>query len=269
MCISTIAALAGCCCFMSNEDAVKSYINHGNISGAIRVTKRLVKTGANVNTPLNERGFAPLHVAAAADDVEFAQLLISKGADVNAKIDNGDTPLNFATYSGHDGSPEMVELLLKHGANPNNSCKLMSPLMGACQNGYYKIVKALVENGADVNKRDENKNTALLYADDVKIINYLICNGADVNAKDRDGQTVLLQIICRHYMVNAKKKELILFLIKNGVDINAIYVHGFFQDQFSTALDEAISCGQSKEIIDLLRKHGAKTAKELKTPCLN
>jgi len=207
----------------------------------------------------------PLHIAVVTDDIEFAQLLISKGADVNAKIDNGFTPLNFATcFSNYSSSTKMVELLLKHGADPNSNSKLQSPLMGACQNGYYEIVKLLVENGADINFADESKATALMYANDAKTIKYLISKGADVKAKDLNGRTLLMEVVCHRKMNNTEKTEIILLLIEKGVDINAVDRYGFFNDQTSTALDKATTREQPKEIISLLRSKGAKTAAELK-----
>lgn len=254
--------LSGC---MSNEEALKYCLEHNYPNGALSAAKRLVASGADVNMRTT-RDFTPLHIAAGADDVEFAELLISKGADVNAKIDNGDTPINFATCSsGHNGSPKMVALLLKHGADINSNSKLESPLMGACKYSYYDIVKYLVEHGADVNLTGEDKSSALLYANDLIIIKYLVEHGANVNAKNKNGETVLMPIVRYYSQMNvSEKKQMILFLIEKSVEINAIGRYGFFNDQTGTALDEAISNKNPEEIISLLRSKGAKTAAELK-----
>jgi hypothetical protein len=50
---------------------------------------------------------------------EIARLLIARGADVNAREDNGKTPLRIArTQYGKTSPvrPELVQLLLEHGA---------------------------------------------------------------------------------------------------------------------------------------------------------
>ncbi|MDB4341697.1 ankyrin repeat domain-containing protein [bacterium] len=75
--------------------------------------------------------------------------------------------------------------------------------------------------------------------------------GTDVNAKDVDGWTPL------HNAASGGHKEIAELLIANGADMNAN------SDNGGTPLDWAIK-KKHAEIADLLRKHGGKTAKELK-----
>ena len=75
--------------------------------------------------------------------------------------------------------------------------------------------------------------------------------GSDVNAKDEDGVTPL------HWASSGDHKEIVELLIANGADVNAIIVSG--RNQGKTPLDWA-----EEKTADLLRKHGGKTAKELK-----
>ena len=58
-------------------------------------------------------GKTPLFQAAYRGSNEIAQLLIEKGADVNAKTKKEKMPLNIAVRRGHD---EVADLLRKHGA---------------------------------------------------------------------------------------------------------------------------------------------------------
>jgi cytohesin len=53
-----------------------------------------------------------LQLAAHGGHKEIAELLIAAGADVNAKDDDGDTPLDQAIL---DKQPETADLLRKHG----------------------------------------------------------------------------------------------------------------------------------------------------------
>ena len=53
----------------------------------------------------------PLHVAVKNDSIKVGELLISKGADINAKDNKGKTPLQLAKKSS-----KMELLLISKGA---------------------------------------------------------------------------------------------------------------------------------------------------------
>ncbi len=73
----------------------------------------LVSKGANVNHRYEE-GFSPLMIAAEGGDVQIAKVLLANGADVNARRKDGKTPLSIAIEKGHD---EVVALFKRHGAH--------------------------------------------------------------------------------------------------------------------------------------------------------
>ncbi|MDB4808156.1 ankyrin repeat domain-containing protein [Verrucomicrobia bacterium] len=72
--------------------------------------------GADVNAKGGMTGGAPLHYAAMFGRKEIAELLIAKGADVNAKDEAGRTPLYEAAWQGRG---EIAELLIAKGADVN------------------------------------------------------------------------------------------------------------------------------------------------------
>lgn len=91
----------------------------------------------------------PLHRAIRAHNLEAVQLMIKYKADVNASSDNG-TPLAVAT---DEESPEVVKALLEAGADPNKRAKnQLSPLMIACEKkstkALDKCAKLLEDYGA-------------------------------------------------------------------------------------------------------------------------
>ena len=61
----------------------------------IKVVKQHLTAGADVNAS-NPRGWFPLHNVGRGGHKEIAELLLSNGADVNVKKDDGRTPLDFS-----------------------------------------------------------------------------------------------------------------------------------------------------------------------------
>jgi ankyrin repeat protein len=70
----------------------------------------------------DRNGYSALHFAAQSGNVDAARLLLSKGAEVDIEDKFGNTPLGRAVFNSH-GAGEMIELLLKHRANPDRTNK--------------------------------------------------------------------------------------------------------------------------------------------------
>ena len=84
----------------------------------IEAVKQHLAAGTDVNVMDSDFGNAtPLHTAARWGYKEIIELLISSGADVNAKDDNGWTPLHRAA------NKEIRDLLRKHGGKTGEELK--------------------------------------------------------------------------------------------------------------------------------------------------
>ena len=76
----------------------------------------LLENGADVNSALSGKdaaGWTALLFAAVSGDIELAEYLISKGANVNHTSNEGSTALSLARQEKYEA---MVSLLKKHGA---------------------------------------------------------------------------------------------------------------------------------------------------------
>jgi uncharacterized protein len=112
----------------------------------------------NVNY-LNANGESPLMLAALRGELELADSLVKKGADVNK---TGWTPLHYASSYGHI---PVIKLLLENYAyidaeSPNGS----TPLMMASMYGSPEAVKLLLDEGADPLLKNQQGLSALEFA---------------------------------------------------------------------------------------------------------
>ena len=102
-------------------------------------------------------GMTPLHWAARAGAMECAELLVKKGAAVNALNKAQRTPLQLAAEKDQSA---MVRCLAKHGADLNTQDKKgRTPLHRAMYEGRVAAAEALLDEGADPlvpNKRGKN-----------------------------------------------------------------------------------------------------------------
>ena len=104
----------------------------------------------------NRLGETPLMLAAIQNQLELANLLISRGAEVNRK---GWTPLHYAATRGHR---EMMRLLLDHDAYiDSESANGTTPLMMAAYTAPPLAVKLLLEEGADPTLVNDGNASAL------------------------------------------------------------------------------------------------------------
>lgn len=113
----------------------------------------MLKYGAEVNAR-TDNGVSPLMFAVDSHNpkeketsVKIAQVLIENGADVKLFDMHGTTPIYTAAQNG---IIECVQLFLQNDANVNaRTSDFSRPIHAALANGYYNIAKLLIENGAD------------------------------------------------------------------------------------------------------------------------
>lgn len=121
---------------------------------------------------------------------------ISKLYDKNTKIVNeineaGYSPLILACYRGNT---EVAQFLIENGANLNFNTPMGTPLMAAVVKGNTAIVNLLLDKNVDVEIKDNNGTTALIYASMFKnyeIAKLLINVKANPDTEDNRGNSAL------------------------------------------------------------------------------
>src|SRR5262245_6342734 len=132
----------------------------------VRMVRLFLDQGADANQSTSFGN--PLSQACWSDSVEAADLLIARGANVNAKDALANfTPLHWAAGT-ESPSPRLVQMLLAHGADPNAEggepvgafgLVPQTPLLIAEKRGRTAIVDALVAAGAKDPPRAEKPST--------------------------------------------------------------------------------------------------------------
>jgi len=194
--------------------------------GDVDTVRRYLEQGGNVNAKYGFDGNTPLQRAAQNNNKDMVEMLIAKGADVNAKDKDGNTPLQRAAQHNRK---DVAELLIAKGADVNAKDKDgNTPLQRAAQHNRKDVAELLIAKGADVNAKYNAKNkedyTLLHWAaqnNSKDVAELLIVKGADVNAKEKDGYTPLLQAAWYN------RKEVAELLIAKGADVNAKSNYGY------------------------------------------
>ena len=179
----------------ANGDTALHRLTHGFFSGESQDSiSGLIASGANINAK-NNQGRTPLHMTIQPDYIwtDWMKMLLAAHADVNAQDTNGFTPLHLLALSkANYGQGEAASLLKEAGAKPDildNQGRTPLHLTAGSDAQPWEI-KSLLQ--------------ALLDA------------GANPNIKDKQGRTALHLFLSQH-----PDSECIPMLAKAGASLSA------------------------------------------------
>merc|ERR1719354_116900 len=141
-----------------NSEDIYELINSSNLEK--------LKLHLNLNPEairsLNAQGMNPLQVATCLGNQQIINVLISSGADLNARTARGFSSLHMAASYNHH---KTLETLLENGSSVNCTNKdLQTPLHLACRRGHFVSVVVLLKHGADPDLCDSRNRNAMDYA---------------------------------------------------------------------------------------------------------
>ena len=191
------------------------------------------------------------------DGARIAKLLLERGMDVNTRRMGNYTPLHVACCFG---KPEIVRLLLDHGADANveteDGMKLLHQVsFGFCetQEDGVRVAELLLEHGAEVNTRDKDHWTPLHVAchhGKLEIVRLLLDHAAELNAETVNGLNPLHFVSYCQYTSQEDYVRVAQLLLDRGADVNPS------RKDHQTPLHLASYLG-NVEVVRLLLDHGA------------
>lgn len=184
----------------------------------VETARRMIAAGADVNAAYDEYENRSLLDASYQGNLDLVKMLVEAGADVNLSDGCGVVPLVRAIVSWHE-TDEVVKYLIECGANVN-ACEGESwtPLEAAVHENASDIVKMLLDAGANPYVIDSDFGDSLLMqaAEDgnPKCVKLILGLGVDINHRNHDGETALL------YAVNRRLPHIVLDLLRAGANPN-------------------------------------------------
>ncbi|KAH8155387.1 uncharacterized protein LAJ45_00397 [Morchella importuna] len=141
-----------------------------------------------------EGGYTPLHTAVHMESPIAVEMLLRKGALVDARTLKGETPLHVAAWKTLHKLGNKPFDYLDHPASWNFYERGITSVEAGGITRHEVVVKLLLEYGADVDALDETSRTPLHLAatrGNEETARILMGSGADIDAKDGEGITPL------------------------------------------------------------------------------
>ncbi|XP_076461110.1 ankyrin repeat domain-containing protein 16-like isoform X2 [Babylonia areolata] len=139
--------------------------------------------------------YTALAYAASSDCLEMCSLLLQAGARPDV---NSTSPLFLAV--SNNASLELIQLLISEGASVNvSNSDGLNALAAAARNRKPEVVSLLLEHGANLSSA-WHKTRAFLIAlamDHLDILKILMCHGMDVTCPNPKGSTVVHEACCQ------------------------------------------------------------------------
>ncbi|KAI9888557.1 MAG: hypothetical protein M1814_006827 [Vezdaea aestivalis] len=198
-----------------SDGTFKTPAHWASKTGHMSSLQLLMSKGASVNARSKDN-FTLLDVACEYGHESIVKMLLEQGCDINTKGFGGSTALSTSARMGKE---KIVQYLLQLGADWNTVTDYgESPLFLAALTGRDTLVELFIELGSDVHSKNECGNSiihAAAYFGHSKVVALLLDAGADINAKSASQETPLFLACCQGH------SDVIELLVQRGADLSA------------------------------------------------
>ena len=195
---------------------LQQWLLFGSKQGYVDIVVILIKAGADVKFRYSG-GSTLLHITKSA---EVAEILLQAGADPNAKDEESKTALH-QLHCGRNA--DLSRVIIEAGGNVvavDNTLK--TPLHTAAK---VDVLKLFINAGAFCDTQDSNGKTPLhICCYNVRVVRALLENGADLTIKDNFSDTPL------HSAVDAGKLEVVKLMLEEYGGLSSLEVKGYKND---------------------------------------
>ncbi|MBC7758214.1 MAG: ankyrin repeat domain-containing protein [Phormidesmis sp. FL-bin-119] len=245
-----------------------------------KVYELLLNKGADLKKDLNQDGANALLISSGADkDFALLNYFTSKGLNINSTDENGNTIFN---YVARTGKIDVLKKLIDKGVKYNDNAfilasqggrggassielyqyletlKLNPAVIGkngettlhgiARREKQSEIIKYFISKGVDINKADNEGNTAFMNAAavnrDLDAIELLASNVKDINQKNNSGISALA------LAVRGNSPEVVAALVARGAEVNVVNANG---DNLAYYLIQSYSTQNGPAFVSKLR----------------
>lgn len=227
--------------------------------------RALLEAGADQGLR-SSQGLTAFHSACMGRGFASARLLLDHGANVQATAAKL-TPLHWITSSAHDDSPQLTDLLLDRGAdiNAKGTCG-SSPLAIAVMNDHINLAEHFLNRGADINAQDDGGDPPLSEA----VVNgshrsarMLLARGADYRTVNLSGMGIL------HLLADSADEEMLKVFVDarmSGLDETLRDIGGLTAMEALEKRSPSVSARYRETFMELLKSVGTAAPSQVGSP---
>ena len=146
------------------------------------------------------------------------------GFDVNYVFKDSSKEFTLLHFAANFGDTNVTKLLLEEGANIDiKDQNKNTPLHLAASNGHTDIAKLLLEKGSDLSVVNKEGNTSLHLAASnghTDTVKFLMEEGSDLSVVNKEGNTSL------HLAASNGHTDIVKLLVEKGSDLSAVNKDG-------------------------------------------